>query len=96
MMEKMSPGAKVSETSDLIIHDTEQDIAVKLDKISPRWSLQGDRTEVGDHNFCLLQQCLLHLSLIEQCFTSSISQCIKYNTRWLNYQGVVCLLHLNR
>ena len=48
MIEKMSPGAKVSETSDLIIHDTEQDIAVKLDKISPRWSLQGDRTEVGD------------------------------------------------
>ena len=47
MMEKMSPGAKVSETSDLIIHDTEQDIAVELDKISPRWSLQGERTEVG-------------------------------------------------
>ena len=51
MMEKMSPGAKVSETSDLIIHDTEQNIAIKLDKISPRWGLQGERTEVGDFTF---------------------------------------------
>ena len=60
MIEKMSPGAKVSETSDLIIHDTEQDIAVKLDKISPRWSLQGERAEVGGY-ILFLQQYLLYL-----------------------------------
>ena len=47
IMGKMSPGAKVSETSDLIIHDTEQDIAVSLNKLSARWNLQGEKVEVG-------------------------------------------------
>ena len=42
----MVPGSRVAETSDLIVHDNDQDIVVKLDKISEKWKLKGDNQEI--------------------------------------------------
>lgn len=58
MVKKMAPGARISETSDLLVHDTEEDLVVNLAELSPkdRWNLQGNKSEVL--SFELVWHCL--------------------------------------
>ena len=45
----MAAGSKVSETTDIMVHDNEQDLVIKLGKMLPsdRWKLNGGNSEVS-------------------------------------------------
>ncbi|XP_053393948.1 UNC5C-like protein [Mercenaria mercenaria] len=46
LVTKMDPSVKMSDTTDLIVHDNEQDVVVEMAKLSDEWNLAGSRTEV--------------------------------------------------
>lgn len=48
VVNKMAAGSKVSETTDVMVHDNEQDLVIKLGKLLPsdRWKLNGGNSEM--------------------------------------------------
>lgn len=44
----LSPTAEMADTTELLVHDNEHDVAVELAKLSDGWKLAGEKIEV-DH-----------------------------------------------
>lgn len=46
LLTRMDSSFKMADTTEIIVHDNEQDVIVDMVKLSPDWSLSGDRKEV--------------------------------------------------